>query len=186
MAQGREEFDRQLRELGFSPQTAQPDPRVVFTYTIPRGRFTGQVVTLGLEVPPEFPRTPPPGPHLTPRILPMNPGAASHPEKTADSPFGGDWQYLSRPFTGWKGREGVATYLELEKRRYDQVPTLSNWHTPDNIARTVEFCRQHVAPERLKGFLLAPWRPTLFETRERHMAAIEHFGKAIAAHRAAR
>ena len=80
----------------------------------------------------------------------------------------------------------VATYVELEKRGYDQVPTLSNWHTPDNIARTVEFCRKHVAPERLKGFLLAPWRPTLFETRQRHLAAIEHFGKAIAGDRAGR
>ena len=64
------------------------------------------------------------------------------------------------------------------------MPTLSNWHTPDNISRTVEFCRKHVAPERLKGFLLAPWRPTLFETRDRHMNAIEHFGQAIADDRA--
>ena len=80
--------------------------------------------------------------------------------------------------------KGAQTYVALEKRGYDQVPTLSNWHTPDNIARTVEFCRKHVAPERLKGFLLAPWRPTLFETRGRHMNAIEQFGKAIADDRA--
>jgi hypothetical protein len=111
MAQGREEFERQLRELGYSPEPSQPDGRVVFEYTAPRGRFNKQAVRLGFEVPPEFPRTPPPGPHVTPRILPMNPSAASHPEKTNDSPYGGDWQYWSRPFTGWTGRESVAKYL---------------------------------------------------------------------------
>lgn len=77
--------------------------------------------------------------------------------------------------------KGATTYRDLEQHGYDQVPTLSNWHTPDNIARTIEYCRRHVAPERLKGFLLAPWRPTLFETRDRHLDAIAHFGKAIAA-----
>ena len=40
---------------------------------------------------------------------------------------------------------------------------------------------RHIKPDRLKGFLLAPWRPTLPETREKHMDAIGHFGKAIAA-----
>jgi len=76
--------------------------------------------------------------------------------------------------------KGATTYVELEKRGYDQVPTLSNWHTPDNIARTIEHCREHVARERLKGFLLAPWRPTLVETRDRHLDALHHFGLAIA------
>ena len=91
--------------------------------------------------------------------------------------YGGDFSTDQKP---------AATYVELDKHGYDQVPTLSNWHTPDNIARTVDFCRKNVAPERLKGFLLAPWRPTLFETRERHIGAIEHFGKAITAARAGR
>jgi hypothetical protein len=40
----------------------------------------------------------------------MNPSAADHPSKTAESDFGPDWQYLSRPYRGsWKGR--VAEYL---------------------------------------------------------------------------
>jgi hypothetical protein len=75
----------------------------------------------------------------------------------------------------------VKAYLELEDHKFDQVPTLSNWETTDNIAGTMDFCRQHIEPERLKGFLLAPWRPTLPETRDRHMEAIETFAKAIAA-----
>ena len=119
MAQGREEFERQLRELGYSPEGGQPDPRVVFEYVPPRGRFHDQTVRLGFDVAAEFPRTPPPGPHVSPRILPMNPGAASHPEKTADSPYGPEWQYWSRPFPGWKGRESVATYLAFIDRLFE-------------------------------------------------------------------
>jgi hypothetical protein len=75
---------------------------------------------------------------------------------------------------------GVKTYVELEDHKYDQVPTLSNWTTPANIHGTFEFCKKHIPPERLKGFLLAPWRPTLPETRQRHMEAIEHMAQEIA------
>lgn len=74
----------------------------------------------------------------------------------------------------------VRTYRNLEDHQYEQVPTLSNWTTPANISRTVEFCTKHIAAERLKGFLLAPWRPTLPEVRDVHLAAITEFGKAIA------
>jgi hypothetical protein len=74
----------------------------------------------------------------------------------------------------------VRTYKELEDHRYDQVPTLSNWTTPANIHGTFEFCRKNIPPERLKGFLIAPWRPTLPETRQRHMEAIEHTAQEIA------
>ena len=74
----------------------------------------------------------------------------------------------------------VKAYRDLEDHQYDQIPTLSNWTTTKNIPGTVEFALKHIKPDRLKGFLLAPWRPTLPETRQRHMEAIEHFGKAIA------
>jgi hypothetical protein len=60
------------------------------------------------------------------------------------------------------------------------VTTVSNWETPDNIHNTIAFCQEHLSKEHNKGYLLAPWRPTVEETRERHMGAIEHFGKAIA------
>jgi hypothetical protein len=67
--------------------------------------------------------------------------------------------------------KAVKAYHDLEDHEYDQVPTLSNWTTPANIHGTVEYCRKHIKTERLKGFLLAPWRPTLPDARERHMAA---------------
>lgn len=76
--------------------------------------------------------------------------------------------------------ECVRTYVDLDKAGYDQLPTVSNWETPENIHGTMRFCRQHLSKERLKGFLLTPWKPTLEEVRERHMEAIEHFGRAMA------
>src|SRR5688572_8738037 len=77
--------------------------------------------------------------------------------------------------------KAVRMYRELEDHGYDQVPTLSNWSNNVNIAGTVEYCRRHVKPERLKGFLLAPWHPTLAEKRDVHLAAIDQFARAIAA-----
>jgi len=75
----------------------------------------------------------------------------------------------------------VKAYLDLEAHGYDQVPTGSNWSHPENFQATVEYCRKHIAPERLKGFCQTPWKPTLEVERERHMQAIELAGKALAA-----
>ena len=71
--------------------------------------------------------------------------------------------------------ECVRTFVDVDKAGYDQIPTVSNWETPANISGTIKFCKEHVSKERLKGFFLTPWRPTLEETRDRHMDAIEHF-----------
>lgn len=76
--------------------------------------------------------------------------------------------------------ECVRTFVEVDKAGYDQMPTVSNWETPENIYGTIRFCREHLSPDHLKGFFLTPWRPTLEETRDRHMDAIEHFALAIA------
>jgi hypothetical protein len=73
----------------------------------------------------------------------------------------------------------VKAYLDLDMHGYDQVPTGSNWSTPVNLAGTVAYCRNHIAPERLLGFLQTVWRPTLEECRERHMEAIELVGQAL-------
>lgn len=112
MPAGREEFERQLRELGIEPSAGQSDGRIIFDYAVTSGKFAGQQVKIGLVVPPDFARTPPGGLHVCPRLLPMNPNAPDHPNRTADSPFGTEWQYWSRPFRGrWTGRQGVADYL---------------------------------------------------------------------------
>jgi len=110
MSEGKMEFDKQLRELGFAVDE-QPNDRISFTYIVGHGRFEGREVRLGFHVPPDFPRTPPSGPHISPRLLPLNPNAAAHPDRVHESDFGQDWEYLSRPYQAWTGKRTVAQYL---------------------------------------------------------------------------
>lgn len=115
--QGRDEFARQLRELGFEPTFFEPS-RLKFPYVVQDGRFAGERLFLGFDVPPDFPRTPPPGPNVSPRILPINTSANSHPDKVLEGNFGADWEYWSRPFPGWRGRELVETYMAFIARLF--------------------------------------------------------------------
>ncbi len=73
----------------------------------------------------------------------------------------------------------VGAYRKLEEHGYDQIPTGSNWSNPVNFGRTVEFCPSVIAPERLLGFLTAPWKPTLETWRDHHEAAIEQVAQAM-------
>ncbi|MCX7016908.1 MAG: Tat pathway signal protein [Candidatus Sumerlaeota bacterium] len=77
-------------------------------------------------------------------------------------------------------RRPAKSYLELEAHEYDQIPTFSNYMWPENTALTIDYCRKHIAPERLLGFLQTVWRPTKEEFRDRHMEGIDLLGKAIA------
>ena len=54
----------------------------------------------------------------------------------------------------WAGPLG---FLELEAAKYDQIPCASNYKVPKNLEIIVKFCKEHVAHERIKGFLMAPW-----------------------------
>ena len=55
----------------------------------------------------------------------------------------------------------LESFLTLEKAGFDQIPCGSNWACEENIAGLVKFCRKNIAPERLKGFLMTTWGPTL-------------------------
>ena len=55
----------------------------------------------------------------------------------------------------------LESFLVLEKAGFDQIPCGSNWACEENIAGLVRFCRKNIAPERLKGFLMTTWGPTL-------------------------
>jgi hypothetical protein len=74
----------------------------------------------------------------------------------------------------------VQAYKQLEQGRYEQVPTGSNWSRPENFGKTVTYCRKHIAPKRLVGFLQSTWKPTQEPYRQRHMDAIDLVGRAIA------
>lgn len=72
----------------------------------------------------------------------------------------------------------VKAYRTLEEAGYDQIPTGSNHSTPTNFGDTVEFCKERIAPERLKGFFQTIWRPTTEEFRQQHLEGIEQIGAA--------
>lgn len=67
----------------------------------------------------------------------------------------------------------VKAYLDLEEHGYDQVPTGSNWSVPENFEKTVLYCKEHIAPNRLLGFLQTVWKPTLEACRQHHIQALE-------------
>jgi len=89
---GPDEFLRQLAAEGLS--VAVEKGIATFSLTVPIGSRIGEDIRVGLQVPPDFPLSPPPGPHLSP-IIP-HPDGAVH-----DSPLGKNWCYWSRPFRGW-------------------------------------------------------------------------------------
>ena len=60
----------------------------------------------------------------------------------------------------WAGPLG---FLELEEAKYDQIPCASNYKVPKNLEIIVKFCKEHVARERIKGFVMAPWASTYGE-----------------------
>lgn len=113
-------FMNGLRKIGFEP-VALPDRNdcVTFDYVVQTGKFAGKTVQLGLIVPPDFPNTPPTGPHVSPQI---HPAGIQGPHPTGNihlqhaGPFqqarGGDWQYWSRPFPDWAGqKKTVSVYM---------------------------------------------------------------------------
>ena len=73
-----------------------------------------------------------------------------------------NWYYgntfkLGQPVAKPRECNMVDAYVELEKAGFDQIPTGSNWSCDENLRETVRFCRAHIAPSRLKGFMMAPW-----------------------------
>jgi len=116
---GKEAFSEGLKELGYAVEE-MANNRVAFPYAVPTGRFKGQIVKIGLEVPPDFRATCPTGPHISPRLIPNNPNGGPE-NRAAESPFGAEWQYLSRPFVegadGWnRTTKDVRAYLRHIQR----------------------------------------------------------------------
>ncbi|HSZ54188.1 MAG TPA: hypothetical protein VK797_00895 [Tepidisphaeraceae bacterium] len=74
---------------------------------------------------------------------------------------------------------GAETYIELEKAGFEQAPTCSNWEHVENIGKTFDFAADHIDPSRLKGFVLASWKPTLAKFQDYHLEGIRAFGEAI-------
>src|SRR6266542_4565076 len=106
---GRDKFKEGLAALGYSPELIDQD-KIFIPYAIAEGRFAGCQIKLGFQVPPDFEMTPPGGPHISQQLIPITTNVQDH-SKAASSPFGPEWQYLSRPFTEqWARKRTVKRY----------------------------------------------------------------------------
>ena len=52
-------------------------------------------------------------------------------------------------------------FKRLSDAGFDEVPCGSNYESDENIGALVQYCDKAIAPEHLKGFLMAPWFATL-------------------------
>jgi hypothetical protein len=118
---GRAEFVRQLEELGHRVTLVEPNG-LKFDYEVPLGRFSGQKVRLGFQVGDDFPLNPPSGPHVSPRILPINTAQVPHPAGGVHENifFGPDWEYWSRPYPDWNRTDRtVRAYMAHIRRLFE-------------------------------------------------------------------
>lgn len=106
--------------------------------------------------------------------------------KMPQSAMQSNWYYGPRFDFPDDAQDPAATYVQayrtLEAAGFQQIPTCSNHSHAENTALTVQYARQWIAPQRLKGFLQTTWRPTTREYRDRHIQAIDLL--AAAAHAA--
>ena len=117
-----EDFIQQLKDLGYEVEVF-PDGRVAFPYVIPCGRLAGQEIKLGFIVPGSFPAHSPSGPHVSPRLLPLQSGG-QHPTGGIheSSQFGLDWEYWSRPLNHWnKTKRTVKDVMAHVRRLFDTL-----------------------------------------------------------------
>jgi hypothetical protein len=112
---GKQDFINQLQAIGHNVEDLGGN-RLAFTYVIPVGNKVNEEIKLGFEVADDFPINPPSGPHVYPRILPINTVGEPHPKGGVhESPnFGSDWEYWSRPFPNWSSTDrSVKTYMSF-------------------------------------------------------------------------
>lgn len=110
-----------LQALGYQPEIIDAAARrLAFDYEVQSGKHTGQVYKLGLEVPQDFPLTPPSGPHVK-AILHQTGLSGAHPTSNIqDSGFGAGWQYWSRPVPDWaQSKKTAASYMAHIFRLWD-------------------------------------------------------------------
>lgn len=117
----RTEFIDQLKALGYAVEE-RGENRISFAYTIPVGRFLGQEIQLGFVANDDWPINPPSGPHVSPRLLPLNNNSKEHPlGGVHDSPFGSEWEYWSRPFPEWnKTDRSAKAYMAHIRKLFEK------------------------------------------------------------------
>ncbi len=130
---GVESFVEGLQSLGFKPDLVPgTTDHVRFDYVVQSGSHADKTVRLGFIVPPNFPLSPPGGPHVSPHFHRINasgvhPTGHIHEQHSARfaAADGKAWQYWSRPFNSpsndeWgKTKKTVAVYMSHIWRLWD-------------------------------------------------------------------
>lgn len=119
----KQDFINQLTQLGYTVEDLSNN-KIAFKYVIPLGRLADQEIKLGFLVQNDFPANPPSGPHVSPRLLPINPQGGSHPNCGIheSKEFGQEWEYWSRPFPDWgKTNHTVKTYMAHIKHLFETL-----------------------------------------------------------------
>ena len=96
-------------------------------------------------------------------------------EKCPKSVIQNNWYYdegmegfdLSTMKPDSRSRKVLELFIKLDKAGFDQVPCASNWLSKRRreanaindkcMGELVKFCRKNLNPERVKGYLMAPW-----------------------------
>ena len=71
------------------------------------------------------------------------------------------------------------TFGRLSDAGFDEMPCGSNYESDENFGALVAYCGKTVAPERLKGFLMAPWFVTVPSKEKKLLDAIGQVGAVI-------
>lgn len=111
-------------------------------------------------------------------------------EKCSKSVLQSNWYYINRfdlAKIDPKEQDYKILHLfqKLDKAGFDQVPCGSNWTWKNgpavnvSIAGLIKFCRENIAPERLKGFVMAPWADCTDATLKLNLEGIDFFAKSI-------
>lgn len=97
---------------------------VLFDYEVDIGPIDGALIRIALQ-PVDHPRTPPTGPFVSPRLLPLCPEGQPAPYGGVHDAHSrgfpdpdGNWEYWSRPFNEWADHGRTAqSYLNVHLRR---------------------------------------------------------------------
>lgn len=108
-------FAAGLAALGYAVQIVDRNAgRLQFAYVVEVGKYAGKAVTIGFDVPKDFPLTTPSGPHVSPLIHGAKSIGQTHPTSNIQaSNFPGTFEYWSRPYPNWQQETSktVATYM---------------------------------------------------------------------------
>lgn len=129
---GVEDFRAELVALGCGPEVE--GDLVRFDYPVPVGSHRGETARLAFRVPPDWPMSPPSGPLVSPRFLPINPSTGQG--RPFDAVHEGsahgiadpdhEWEYWSRPYPtepGWGTTDKtVRTYMAHIRTLFDELP----------------------------------------------------------------